>query len=168
MRSKMKITEKRLEDIRPYNNNPRLNDKAVDAVAASIKEFGFRVPILVDKSGVIIAGHTRLKAAEKLGLKKVPCIVADKLSEAEARQLRIVDNKTQELAKWDFAELADELEGIKNIDMDAFGFAAFDEDDAEPGQVTSSLDEGEEVDLDDFDDKRFAHQCPECGYMWNE
>ena len=162
----MKITEKRLEDIRPYNNNPRLNDKAVDAVAASIKEFGFRVPILVDKNGVIIAGHTRLKAAEKLGLKKVPCIVADKLSEAEARQLRIVDNKTQELAKWDFAALADELENISGIDMDAFGFAAFDAVDEEPKKVTSSLDEGEEVDLDDFDDEHFAHQCPECGYVW--
>ena len=162
----MKIIEKKLDEIQPYDNNPRKNEKAVDAVAASIRELGFRVPILLDKNGVIIAGHTRLKAAQKLKLEKVPCIILDKITDDEARQLRIVDNKTQELAKWDFSALADELEEIKGIDMDAFGFAAFDDDEADPKQVTSSLDEGEEVDLDDFDDEVFAHRRPECGYVW--
>lgn len=162
---KMKIEEKRLEEIRPYKNNPRLNEAAVDAVAASIKEFGFRVPVLLDKGGTIIAGHTRYKAAKLLGLERIPCIVIDGLTDEDVRQLRIVDNKTQELAKWDFALLADELEEIRGINMDAFGFAAFDEE-AEPKKVTSSLDEGEEVDLDEFDDEHFAHVCPECGYMW--
>lgn len=116
----------------------------------------------------MIAGHTRLKAAKQLKLEEVPCIVIDNITDEEIRQLRIVDNKTQELAKWDFALLADELEEIKDINMDAFGFAAFDDDDIEPKQVTSSLDENEEVDLDEFDDESFAHRCPKCGYMWNE
>lgn len=164
---KLKIEEKRLDEIKPYENNPRDNDNAVDAVAESIKEFGFRVPILLDKNGVIVSGHTRLKAAEKLKLEKVPCIVLNELTESNIRQLRIVDNKSAELAKWDFAALADELDGIQEINMDAFGFAAFNET-MEPTEVTSSLDEGEEVDLEEFDDEHFDHECPECGYMWNE
>ncbi len=77
----MNIVEKTLSEIKPYNRNPRVNDGAVDSVAASIKEFGFKVPIVIDKNGVIIAGHTRYKAAKKLGMETVPCIIADDLSE---------------------------------------------------------------------------------------
>lgn len=163
----MKVVEIAVSELRPYENNPRKNEGAVDAVAASIKEFGFRVPILVNKENVIISGHTRLKAAKKLGLDKVPCLVVDKLSANYIKQFRIVDNKSAELAKWDFAALADEIEGISEINMDAFGFAAFNEE-PEPEEVKSSLDEGEEVDLEDFDDEHFDHKCPECGYVWNE
>ena len=164
----MEIVERKVSVLEPYCNNPRKNDEAVDAVAASIREFGFRVPLLIDKNGVIISGHTRLKAAEKLGLKTVPCLIVDSLSDRDIRQFRIVDNKSAELAKWDFAALADELEGITEINMDAFGFAAFNDDEDEPLEVTSSLDEGEEVDLEEFDDEHFDHKCPECGYVWNE
>lgn len=164
----MEITEKRLNDLKPYENNPRKNDEAVDALVESIKEFGFRVPLIISKDGIIISGHTRYKAAKKLDLERVPCIVADELNEDEIKQFRIVDNKTQELAKWDFAALAEELESITTINMDAFGFAAFSDDNDEPVEITSSLDEGEEVDLDDFDDDQFDHECPECGFRWNE
>ena len=164
----MKIVDVALTEIEPYANNPRVNDGAVDALCASIKEFGFRVPILLDTEGVVVSGHTRLKAAEKLGMKKVPCIVLDGLTEDEIRQFRIVDNKSAELAKWDFAALAEELDGIQEINMDAFGFAAFGDDADESLGVTSSLDAGEEVDPDDFDDENFDHKCPECGYVWNE
>lgn len=164
----MEIISKRLNDLKPYENNPRKNDEAVDALAESIKEFGFRVPLIISKDGTIISGHTRYKAAKKLDLDRVPCIVADELNEDEVKQFRIVDNKTQELAKWDFAALAEELENIKAINMDVFGFAAFSEDAAEPEEITSSLSEGEEVDLDDFDDDQFDHECPECGFRWNE
>lgn len=164
----MEIIEKRLEELKPYDNNPRKNDGAVDALAESIKEFGFRVPLIVSRDGVIISGHTRYKAAKKLDLEKVPCIIAEKLDEDEVKQFRIVDNKTQELAKWDFAALAEELESITTINMDAFGFAAFSDDNDEPVEITSSLNEGEEVDLDDFDDDQFDHECPECGFRWNE
>ena len=109
------------DELIPYNNNPRVNDGAVDAVAKSIEEFGFRNPIIVDKNNVIIAGHTRLKASQKLGLKKVPVIIADDLTDEQANALRLVDNKTNELADWDFDKLKEELDAI-TIDMSQFGF----------------------------------------------
>ena len=119
----MDIVSLKLSELHPYENNPRQNDDAVDAVAASIKEFGFKVPIVVDKDNVIVAGHTRYKAAQKLKLKTVPCIVADDLSEEQVNAFRLADNKTGELALWDEEKLAKELESIANIDMEQFGFA---------------------------------------------
>lgn len=106
----------------PYENNPRVNDGAVEAVANSIREFGFQSPIIVDGEGVIIAGHTRLKAAQSLGLERVPVIVAADLSDEQARALRLADNKTGELANWDVTKLADEIADITDIDMNMFGF----------------------------------------------
>lgn len=119
----MDIVSLKLSELHPYENNPRQNDDAVDAVAASIKEFGFKVPIVVDKNNVIVAGHTRYKAAKKLNLKTVPCVVADDLSEEQVNAFRLADNKTGELALWDDEKLAQELAGIANIDMEQFGFA---------------------------------------------
>lgn len=118
----MDIVWKRLDEITPYENNPRDNDQAVDAVASSIKEFGFKVPIVIDAQGVIVAGHTRHKAAKKLGLEKVPCIVADDLSDEQIRAFRLADNKTAELADWNEDLLAQELAEIEDIDMTLFGF----------------------------------------------
>lgn len=105
----------------PYENNPRNNDDAVDAVASSIKEFGFKVPIIVDKNNVIVAGHTRLKAAQKLGLEEVPVIVADDLTPEQVKAFRLADNKVGELATWDFSRLEEELTNI-DMDMGAFEF----------------------------------------------
>lgn len=118
----MDIVWRRLDEITPYEKNPRDNDQAVDAVAASIKEFGFKVPIVIDAQGVIVAGHTRYKAAKKLGLEKVPCIVADDLSDEQIRAFRLADNKTAELADWNEDLLAQELAEIADIDMTLFGF----------------------------------------------
>lgn len=118
----IKIEEKAREWLKPYPNNPRKNDKAVDAVAASIREFGFKVPIIADKDGVIIAGHTRLKAAEKLGLETVPVIVASDLTEEQAKALRLADNKSAEIAEWDEEALLQELKEITGFDMAVFGF----------------------------------------------
>ena len=101
--STMTIEIRDISTIRPYEKNPRLNDKAVDAVAASLKEFGFRQPIVVDSESVIIAGHTRLKAAQKLGLAKVPVHVAVDLSPEQVRAYRLADNKSAEIAEWDMA-----------------------------------------------------------------
>lgn len=115
------------DDLIPYNNNPRVNDGAVDAVAKSIEEFGFRNPIIVDKNNVIIAGHTRLKASQRLGLKAVPVIVADDLTEEQANALRIVDNRTSDLAEWDFVKLKEELEGI-TLDTSSYHFDQLVED----------------------------------------
>ena len=120
--NKTNIVYKETKDLIPYANNPRLNDNAVDAVAASIKEFGFKVPIVVDRENVIINGHTRLKAAHKLGLKQVPCIVADDLTPEQVKAFRLADNKTSELAEWDMDKLDIELGEIPDIDMSAFGF----------------------------------------------
>lgn len=118
----MNIIEKKITELEPYPNNPRVNDGAVEAVAASIKRFGFKVPIVIGEDGIIIAGHTRLKAAKRLKLKTVPCVVADDLTEEEAKAFRLADNKVGELAEWDFDLLSDELDGITDIDMSDFGF----------------------------------------------
>lgn len=116
------IQEVPIGDVKPYPKNPRNNDDGVDAVANSIKEFGFQQPIVVDKDNVIIVGHTRYKAAKKLGLKDVPVVVADKLSDEQVRAYRLADNKTNELTSWLDDLLKDELGAVPNIDMTAFGF----------------------------------------------
>lgn len=118
----MQIITKKLSDLRPYARNPRKNDQAVDAVANSIREFGFKVPIVIDKNGEIIAGHTRYKAAKKMKLEEIPCIIADDLTEEQIKAFRLADNKVGELADWDFDLLSDELDGILDIDMSEFGF----------------------------------------------
>lgn len=118
----MNIIEKSIESIIPYDKNPRLNDEAVKYVAESIKQFGFKVPIIIGQDNVIIAGHTRIKAAKKLGYKTVPCIVADDLTPEQIKAFRLADNKVAEKAEWDFDLLGDELDDILNIDMEAFGF----------------------------------------------
>ena len=117
----MNVFDKKLTEITPYLNNPRKNDAAVDKVAESIKEFGFKQPIVVDRDGIIIVGHTRYKAAQELGLEYVPCLVADDLSEEQAKAYRLADNKTNEFASWDFELLDLELFDI-GIDMSRFGF----------------------------------------------
>lgn len=119
---KTKVTYMDTDSLIPYANNPRLNDNAVDAVAGSIKEFGFKVPIVVDGENVIINGHTRLKAAHKLGLKQVPVIVADDLTPEQVKAFRLADNKTNEFAEWDIVKLNIELEEIEDINMNDFGF----------------------------------------------
>lgn len=122
----MKIVEKLLTELKPYEKNPRNNANAIEPVAKSIKEFGFKVPIVIDKNNVIISGHTRYKGAELLGLEKVPCIVADDLSPEKIKAFRLADNKVAEFAQWDFNLLADELEELTAFDFDFemadFGF----------------------------------------------
>lgn len=117
----MEIIYKPVSDLIPYENNPRKNDDAVDYVANSIKEFGFKVPIIVSSDNVIVTGHTRLKAAIKLGLTEVPVIVADDLTEEQINAFRLADNKVAEVAEWDDARLLLELDGL-DFDMSAFGF----------------------------------------------
>lgn len=126
----MNIVEMLTDEVIPYIGNPRDNDGAVDAVAKSIKEFGFKQPIVVDKNNVVIVGHTRLKAAEKLGMKKVPVIVATDLTDEQIKAYRLADNKTNEIANWDIPLLNAELEDISEIfNMEDFGF----DFSAEPG-----------------------------------
>ena len=130
-----------------YAGNPRINDNAVDAVATSIKTFGFRVPIIVDRDGVIIAGHTRLKAAQKLGLSQVPVHMAADLDDAAAKALRLADNKTAEHASWDLELLPVELRDLQGLDWNLLDLG-FSEDelaklleDAEPFEGQTDPDE---------------------------
>ena len=118
----MNIVEKDINELVMYENNPRKNDEAVKYVANSIKEFGFKVPIIVDKDNVIVAGHTRLKAAKKLKIDKVPCIVADDLTDEQIKAFRLADNKVAEFAEWDEELLDKELDSIFNLDMEGLGF----------------------------------------------
>lgn len=139
----MNITERNITDIKPYDNNPRNNDAAVTPVMNSIREFGFKVPIVIDKDGIIIAGHTRYRAALELKLKKVPCVVAEDLTDQQVKAFRLADNKVSEFAAWDMSKLNIELEGIYDLEMDAFGF---DMDIPSPGDDDDDLsDEDEEV-----------------------
>ena len=136
----MQIIQRDTADLIPYPKNPRKNDRAVDKVASSIREFGFKVPVVIDKDGVIVAGHTRVKAAKQLGIKEIPCIVADDLTEEQIKAFRLADNKTAEFADWDFEILAEELADINDIDMSEFGFD------------TQFIPEEEEIVDDEFED----------------
>ena len=139
----MVIKDLKIESLKEYKNNPRHNDDAVAAVAESIREFGFKVPIVVDRNNVIVAGHTRLKAARLLGMETVPCVVADDLTEDQVKAFRLADNKTAELAEWDMEKLEAELAQLADsgIDMTDFGF---DELEVEPPEIIE--DEVPEVD----------------------
>ena len=144
----MNIIDKSLTDIKPYENNPRNNDEAVEPVANSIKEFGFKVPIVIDKNNIIVAGHTRYKAAKKLELETVPCIIADDLNEEQIKAFRLADNKVSEIATWDLELLGNELDNIINIDMEVFKFEMFDEDEKpakEPKDLSNEVSETFEV-----------------------
>ena len=127
----MEIINVNTSELKEYTNNPRDNDGAVEAVAESIKQFGFKVPIIIDRNNTIVAGHTRKKAAERLGLASVPCIVADDLTPEQIKAFRLADNKTGELAEWDFSALEKELAELTafDVDMSVFGFdeSIFDE-----------------------------------------
>jgi len=125
----MEVKEWPIEEVKPYKHNPRNNDDAVEATANSIKAFGWQQPIVVDKDGIIIVGHTRLKAAKKLKMEQVPVTVAENLTDEQVKAYRLADNKTGELADWDVDMLGDELNDIINIYMEDFGFEELDESD---------------------------------------
>ena len=148
----MKIVNKKIDDIKPYENNPRFNDDAVQYVANSIKEFGFKVPIVIDKDNTIVAGHTRYKASMLLGLDKVPCIVADDLSEEQVKAFRLADNKVAENSEWDFMLLNEELAGL-DVNMEQFGFDDLDISDEDFIPDTEITKEKEPKKI----------TCPNCG-----
>lgn len=116
----MEIESIKIEYIKPYENNPRINDEAVELVAESIKQFGFKIPIVIDKDDVIVCGHTRYKACVGLGFKEIPCIRADDLTDDQIKAFRIADNKVSEVAEWDLEKLKIELDDI-SLDMSVFG-----------------------------------------------
>lgn len=155
----MEIHEVKVSKLIPYENNPRRNDDAVEPVANSIREFGFKVPIIIDRNNVIVAGHTRLKAALKLGLETVPVIVADDLTDEQVRAFRLADNKVGEIATWDYELLDSEIANL-TTDMSEYGFLsasdididAFFEDAPPPDKGTGSPHEV---------------TCPNCGEVFS-
>jgi len=138
------IIEKRLDELKPYKNNPRKNDNAVDAVAASISTFGFKVPLVIDRDGEIVCGHTRIKAAKKLGLESVPCVVADDLTEEQIKAFRIADNAAGAVSTWDLPALDLELAEI-DFDMSQFGLDIL----AEEAPTESKTDNEKSVDINE-------------------
>ncbi len=153
--NKLQIIYIKTKDLIPYINNPRNNTEAIDKVASSMKNFGFKVPIVIDKENEIIAGHTRLKAAEKLSLEEVPCIIADDLNDAQVKAFRIADNKVAEFSEWDMELLKSELEELsfEDFDMSDFGFDYMD--------FEIKLDEAVE---DDFNVEENIHEKPKSKY----
>jgi ParB-like chromosome segregation protein Spo0J len=154
MSNKLEIKYVNIEDIKPYENNPRFNDNAVEYVKNSIKEFGFKVPMILDKDNKIVTGHTRYKASLELGIKEIPVIYADDLTEEQIKAFRLADNKVSELSQWNYDLLDEELDNIININMEDFDFTKL-----------------EEIDLDSFfeeqEEKKTKEakkiQCPHCG-----
>lgn len=142
------------EELIPYVNNPRTNDQAVDSVAASIKEFGFKQPIVIDKDKVVVAGHTRLKASKKLGLEEVPCIIADDLTEEQIKAYRLADNKVAESADWDLQKLELELKALEDVDMSQFGFDL------------EEFEDDIQIEEDDFDDQEDEEPFVKQGQIW--
>ena len=127
MSSKITIVYKNIDELHEYENNPRLNDDAVDVVANSIKEFGWKVPIVIDKDNTIVTGHTRIKAARKLGITQIPCIVATDLSPSQIKAYRLADNSAAEKSGWDMSKLDMELKDLKDIFcMEDFGFVDYE------------------------------------------
>lgn len=127
----MQVLDIPVEELTPYENNPRNNEAAVAAVAASIENFGFKVPLVIDKNNVIVCGHTRYKAALQLGYDTVPAIMADDLTEEQVQAFRLADNKTAEIAEWDFEKLNEELAALSDFDMQQFGFEPTEDDGGE-------------------------------------
>ena len=169
----MEIIYKKTSELKPYQNNPRVNDDAVESTKQSILICGFITPIIIDEEGVIIAGHTRLKAAQELEIKELPCIVMDEKDPDLVRQYRIIDNKTQDQSSWNIPKLIEELSGLQEMNLEAFCFGEFktedDEEDEEAmDDYEGNIGVGVEVNLDEFDDEQFEYECPWCGFKWNE
>lgn len=164
---KMNVQEMPIGDIKPYERNPRKNAAAVDYVANSIKEFGFKQPIVVDTDHVIVVGHTRWLAAKKLKMKTVPVLVADDLTPEQAKAYRLADNKTNEFSEWDDDLLDLEMDDLSDIDMSLFGFE-LDEDEPATERKEAAYTESISVVIDCQDDEeaeRIFNELTEEGYQ---
>lgn len=149
--AEIKAVEMELRKIIPYENNPRKNEKAVDAVMQSIKQFGFKNPIIVDENMVIISGHTRRLAALKLSMEKVPVIIAKDLTDEQVRAFRLADNRVASFSSWDEEKLKEEIADINNIDLSDFGF--------KKDKIDDIFREKAEIK---------THICPKCGHEWSD
>ena len=160
----MKLENLKLSEITPYENNPRKNDDAVNAVAESIKQCTYITPIVVDEEKVILAGHTRYKALKALGYEEVPCLICEDLTEEQKKKYRYLDNKTGEKATWDLMKLEVELEGM---DLEGFDFFGMAEDLTVETGAERKATGSTEYDTEVFGDEEFKYECPACGFRFN-
>lgn len=147
-----------ITELVPYENNPRKNDKAVGAVSESIRQTGYNNPIIVDENMVILAGHTRIRSLNKLGIKEVQVLQVSGLSEEQKKKYRLLDNKTSEYASWDYVALMEEMEGLdwEGLELD-WGLKIPEEDNIEEPKEPKDKEEKDE----------FEYECPECGFRFN-
>jgi len=164
----MKTRVVRIADLAPYWRNPRrISDEAVQAVMDSLKEYGYQQPIVVDTENVIIMGHTRYSALRRLGVKEIPVLVAENLTQKQVKELRTIDNRTAEYTRWDFEKLMEELEGVDSVLMQSFFPEVF-------GPTSGDLEEGEDI-IDKMtvevtfkkEDPTAEFICPECFHQWD-
>lgn len=159
----MELIKLNIEDVKPYERNPRINDNAVDAVAESIRQCSYMQPIVVDEDHVVLAGHTRLKALKQLGYSECECIVVEGLTEEQKKKYRFLDNKTGEAAQWDIEKLNKEIEGLDFGDLDFFNL----ENETFEVNVKTDRTGAVEYDVGGFGDEQFQYVCPCCGFKFN-
>ncbi len=159
----VKVITMDLTDIHPYEHNPRHNEEAIESVANSIKNFGFLVPIVIDKDHTIVAGHTRYEAAKRLGLTEAPCIIAEHLTDEQIKAFRLIDNKVSELARWDMDMLADELSALENsgINFTEFGWTQEEIDCLTEVVADDCLSAGVAASLDKPTQKKVEQRAPQ-------
>lgn len=161
----MELKILKVEDIKPYENNPRKNTKAVAPVVESIKQCGYIAPIIVDENNVIIAGHTRWKALRQLDTEECQVLVVDGLTDEEKKKYRFLDNKTGEKAVWDVIKLYEELEGL---DLQGFDFFRETEKATRDTEAMNDAIEGcQELDIENYSDEKYKYECPKCGFRFN-
>ena len=162
----MEIVDMPIEQIKPYKKNPRKNEKAVPEVVKSLREFGFRQPLVVDSSMVLIVGHTRLLAAKELGLTKVPVHIASTLTPAQVRAYRIADNRSHDRSEWDVTLLNEELGELFEMD-EKFDIEFMDFGDFGPGEEKEKEIKEGSKELDEEEFSEFDHKCPKCGFEYD-
>lgn len=156
----MQVKQISVKEIKPYEDNPRYNDEAVQYVKESIKQFGFKVPLVISEDGIIVTGHTRYKASLELGLETIPCIIADDLTEEQISAFRIADNKVGEISEWDEGLLLEELKALEEFNFEDFGFTEY-----ELKALENSFDVDDFGDLDDYEEPEKTYlKCPHCDH----
>lgn len=160
----MEVINLKLSEITPYENNPRKNGKAVEAVKTSIEKYGFRVPVVVNKDKVLVCGHTRLEAAKILGIEEIPAIFAEDLTDEQTKAFRIADNKVSELSTWDLERLEQELESLNEDEFISRYFSRYIGGESQKTETFIN----EELELGEFGDEQFKYECPCCGFRFDQ
>ena len=168
VKKEWQVAWKDVNELTPYARNARINDKTVPYLVNSIKRFGFKVPLVIDEKGVVVCGHTRLKAALECGMARVPCVLADDLTEDEIKAFRLAYNKIQEMSGWDFGLLDQELDELRELgfgdeEMKELGFG--DASDVNPDDFFEDDNTGDGADKEP---KTIECTCPECGHKFTQ